>query len=315
MPSCNFSIIIPHHNNVRLLNRCLSSIPQREDLQIIVVDDKSDDAYLSELEELKSRFPLVEYACLRENGGGGKARNFGLKYARGTYVLFADCDDFFNYCIADVLDDYAKIDVDVVFFNAISLDTDTYNITYRARHLNHYFHVKEKDRKKAEECLRYRFGEPWCKLIKRNVIESNHIAFDESKIHNDTRFSYLVGYYCKKCIIDERALYCITDRRDSVSRRVSRDRLLIRTRVFAEANIFFKLHGIKIFEEKAMRPMMNYLLRGNLKDYMKCREILKKSGMSNMEIVVREFFYPWMILKKLWVNLQEIRSILPKVRK
>ncbi len=36
-----YSIIIPHKNIPLLLQRCLDSIPQREDIQIIVVDDNS----------------------------------------------------------------------------------------------------------------------------------------------------------------------------------------------------------------------------------------------------------------------------------
>jgi len=38
----NYSIIIPHKNIPHLLVRCLDSIPQREDVQIIVADDNSD---------------------------------------------------------------------------------------------------------------------------------------------------------------------------------------------------------------------------------------------------------------------------------
>ena len=37
-----YSIIVPHKNCVPLLQRCLNSIPQRDDIQIIVVDDVSD---------------------------------------------------------------------------------------------------------------------------------------------------------------------------------------------------------------------------------------------------------------------------------
>ena len=38
-----YSIIIPYKNCPALLNRCIDSIPQRDDVQIIVVDDNSDD--------------------------------------------------------------------------------------------------------------------------------------------------------------------------------------------------------------------------------------------------------------------------------
>ena len=41
MSDLNFSIIIPHYNIPKLLQRCLDSIPQRPDLEVIVVDDNS----------------------------------------------------------------------------------------------------------------------------------------------------------------------------------------------------------------------------------------------------------------------------------
>ena len=39
MQPINYSIIIPHKNSAILLKRCLDSIPQRNDIEIIVVDD------------------------------------------------------------------------------------------------------------------------------------------------------------------------------------------------------------------------------------------------------------------------------------
>ena len=39
----NYSIIIPHKNTPDLLRKCLDSIPHRDDVQIIVVDDNSDE--------------------------------------------------------------------------------------------------------------------------------------------------------------------------------------------------------------------------------------------------------------------------------
>ena len=37
-----YSFIIPHKNCPNLLQRCVDSIPERDDVQVIVVDDNSD---------------------------------------------------------------------------------------------------------------------------------------------------------------------------------------------------------------------------------------------------------------------------------
>ena len=114
---------------------------------------------------------------------------------------------------------------------------------------------------KAVFKMRYAFGEPWCKMVKRELIEKNNIRFSETIIHNDTRYSYLVGFYSKNIHVDKRAIYCVTDRIGSVSKRVSLDRLLTRTAVFAEANQFFKKHHVNRFDERGLRPLLNFVLK------------------------------------------------------
>ncbi len=42
MREISYSIIIPHKNSAKLLQYCLDSIPIRDDVQVIVVDDNSE---------------------------------------------------------------------------------------------------------------------------------------------------------------------------------------------------------------------------------------------------------------------------------
>lgn len=301
-----YTIIIPHHNIPELLRRCLSSIPTRDDLQTIVVDDNSDPIYLDTLKNLAKIFPHIEFVFLNENKGGGHARNVGLSKAKGRYVMFADADDFFMYCLNDVLDDYENCQADMVFFDAISQDTDTFKVSYRVRHLNRMMLMYMKNPQKAEKQLRYVFGEPWCRLIKRSVIEDNTILFDEYMIHNDRKFSYLAAYYCKSVIVDQRAIYSQTVRIGSVSKTNYLDKLLIRTKVYGELNRFYKENHIDLYEEKALRPMMGFLVHWKLFEYRQCKKILKECGMSSFELTYRQFLYPYYLTKKIITNVKEI---------
>ena len=294
-----FSIIIPHHNIPHLLERCLNSIPQRDDVQVVVVDDKSGEQARLELELLKEKYRQVCFIMLDENKGAGHARNVGLKEAKGKYVLFADADDYFNYCIDDVLSEYKNQEYDIIFFEASSLDTDTYHYTSRSWHLNRMIRRK---RSKAEFDLRFKFGEPWCKIIKREVIKAHNICFEETIIHNDTRFSYLVGFYCKDAHIDRRALYCVTDRENSVSKQISIERLLVRTQVFTNANKFYKEHGVSWYNSKALRPMVNFLIKGDFSQFSTCFKIHKDAGFSTQSIIIKLLMYPnWLVCQFLLV--------------
>lgn len=293
-----YSIIIPHHNIPHLLKRCLSSIPQREDVQVIVVDDKSDKQYLPALQNLEAEFAWSTFIYLPESKGAGYARNIGLSHAKGDYILFADADDFFNYCINSVFDDCKNKDADIVFFNANSLDTDTYMPTYRCLHLNEMIKAYRKHPDKAIFELKYAFGEPWCKMVKRKLIEENDIRFSETIIHNDTRYSYLVGFYSENIHVDERAIYCVTDRIGSVSKRVSLDRLLTRTAVFAEANQFFKKHHINRFDERGLRPLLNFIMKGKFTYAKQCIRIMQENGMTTFSILLHSLLFPIYLLGK-----------------
>lgn len=37
-----YSVIIPHKNRQEIIQRCINSIPDRDDIEIIIIDDNSD---------------------------------------------------------------------------------------------------------------------------------------------------------------------------------------------------------------------------------------------------------------------------------
>ena len=306
MTKYNYSLIIPHHNIPLLLKRCLNSIPNREDLQTIVVDDKSDLICIPELKKLEKEFPHVLFYYSNESGGAGKARNIGINLAKGKYILFADADDFFNYCLDEVLSQYINTNYDIIYFNANSVDTNTYKTTWRSLHLNKMIKEYKTHPKNAIFKLKYVFGEPWCKLVKKELIINHHIKFDETNIHNDTKYSYLIGYYGKTIHVNERAIYCVTERIGSVSKRISNDRLLTRTQIFSSANAFFKKNNINRFDERSIRPLLHFLLHQEFQKSQECYSILRTSGMSQIDIFLKILSYPFLLFPKIIFKVKKI---------
>lgn len=303
----NYTIIIPHFNIPDLLKRCLCSIPKRNDLQIIVVDDFSSPEVHLKLKHLEKEFSYVDFIYLPENGGAGKARNEGLTFSQGKYVFFADADDYFNYCINEILDDYKNSEFDIAFFNANSVETDTYIARARSLHLNRMIKKYKRNKDKALFLLRYSFGEPWCKLVKREIIMQNSILFDETLIHNDTKFSYLVGFHCNDAIVDNRAIYCVTDRSGSVSKNVSQERLFARTYVFAQKQIFLKKYKLgNLYDANLFYPMITFLVKLRVKDAKRCFEIIKESGLSNMDILKCLLCVPFNTVHKTYLKFLKV---------
>ncbi len=245
----NYSIIIPHYNAPILLGRCLNSIPQRNDIQIIVVDDCSLQNYQIQLKLLENSLHHVQFIYSDKNCGAGAARNIGIKHAKGEWILFADADDYFSSSFIDSIDAYKSSNADIVFFNAKSEKSNN----DRTNHLNYIHSLQNKD--SIRHLLRYSFGEPWCKMVRSKLIQENNIAFEECFIHNDTKFSYLVGFFAKKIEMAPSIIYIVTKQPRSVSQQSSSKVLEQRAIVFAEKNNFLKTNHIKYFDWLMMAPL------------------------------------------------------------
>jgi hypothetical protein len=124
------------------------------------------------------------------------------------------------------------------------------------------------------------FGEPWCKIVRRQIITENNIRFDETSIHNDTTFSYLCGFYAKTIIADKRAIYCVTSREGSVSKQISETKKLERINVFSRSYMFFKEHGIDVSENRHFAQLYN-CKRENRITYEKGVNIMISNGISS----------------------------------
>lgn len=280
----NYSIIIPHRDIPKLLQRCLDSIPQRPDLEVIVVDDNSNPEVVD-----FDHFPGMERSdttvIIDKTGlGAGHARNVGLEHAKGKWLLFADADDFFTYCLNDVLNEYADSEADIIFFRASSLDSDYYTNTNRANDYNGFFQKYTDDPVMGEMLLRYVAGVPWGKLVRCKMVSEWGVRFQETKIHNDTKFSYLTGHYAKTINVDARAIYCLTYRSDSITYAITDDKILDRAIVLAERERFFLDHNLPValkWLQWEVRSLMKLKEQGKFLLYEKCVNIFSEYGISN----------------------------------
>ncbi|MDE6717117.1 MAG: hypothetical protein K2J70_02900, partial [Muribaculaceae bacterium] len=159
-----------------------------------------------------------------------------------------------------------------------SVDSETLKPSNRNRQLASFFKLAARNPEKGVMAFRFIFGEPWCKIIRRRIIEENRIRFEETPIHNDTKFSYLVGFYSENIKLDERVGYCITSRLDSVSKQISDDNLIIRTRIFSEKREFLKNNSIPLVDPMVFSPMSRAVRSGNLTLVKRILRELKRTG-------------------------------------
>ena len=209
-----YSFIIPHNNSPRLLERCLNSIPMRDDLEIIVVDDNSSE----ECKPVITR-PDVKLISIspEETEGAGKARNEGLKEAQGKWILFADCDDFYKEGFLSVLDDYKDTDLDVLYFDAEIRHSDTLVLASYKLSLSQFIERYQKDRTALTDICY--FHAPWDKMVRHELITMFDIHFEAILNGNDIFYSFLVGYFAKETEVINQVLYVYTLNPQSITHK------------------------------------------------------------------------------------------------
>lgn len=213
--STNLSIIIPHRNIPILLKRCIQSIPQRNDIQIIIVDDNSDPKVVdfSKLKSLKTT--QTELYITKEGKGAGYARNIGLSHAKGKWITFADADDFFTEDFERIFDLYLNTQYDVILFPINIVNSETLQKTEQR---DCWINTTIESTLLTKEEKLSLVVSPHSKIIKHDLITKNKIEFEEIPFSNDVMFSTKLALLAKDIHIDSHnCIYTLTVRHGSLT--------------------------------------------------------------------------------------------------
>lgn len=236
-----FTIIIPHKNIANLLQKCLDSIPKRNDLHIIVVDDNSNPDKINPDKFPGINNPQCEVIFTKEGKGAGYARNVALQHTDSKWVLFADADDYFSNELNIFLDQYKDIDADLVFYENITIDSKTGNSLEKDLMVKEYAQLSSA--LNNYEPLRYMTHAPWTKMVSVKLIKEHNIQFQEICAANDVWFATQVGHFAKKIAISNLKIYTRTIRQGSLFYSFKADNLLARIKAGYKVNSFLKKVG------------------------------------------------------------------------
>lgn len=257
MKEINYSIIIPHKNIPSLLQRCLDSIPQRDDIQIVIVDDNSSSEKVNFDDFPAKNRKNTEVYFTKEGKGAGYARNVGLKHAIGKWLLFADADDFFNEGFLVHTDKYLDSDNDIIYWSINSVYSETLEPADRGVYINEYIMKAAQGDINSTDFVRYKFLYPSAKMIRKKLVDDNNIFFDEVPASNDTMFGVKVGSKAQKVAFDTFQLYCLTLRKNSLVTSYSYRNLKSRLNVSFVLYYYLKNIG----KEKYAQSSIGHLLQ------------------------------------------------------
>lgn len=183
MNKCKLSIIVPVYGVEKYIDKCLNSLVKQslKEIEIIVVNDGTKDNSQKIIDKYVKKYPDKIKSYIKENGGQGSARNYGLKKTTGEYIGYVDSDDFVEKDMYKKLYNKAKENnYDIVVCGNYNVSED-----YQNKNIDAFINNYNTD---LENIF---FGKMavWNKIYKRDILIKNKLEFKEKVWYEDLAFT------------------------------------------------------------------------------------------------------------------------------
>ena len=227
MDDIKVSVIIPVYNVENYLEQCLNSIVNQSlrEIEIICIDDGSTDRSPEILREFQDRDPRVMIHT-ESNSGCNAARNYGMRFARGKYLMFWDADDYFNLTALEKLYQKSEAsDSDIcVCGKTRILESDNgdkkYDVLPNKKFLQETmpFNIQTN----PDYILNFSGNTNWDKMYRREFIEKNKLQFPTEKRGGDAYFCSVALCLAENItVLNQVLVYYRSFREDSLSSTLS----------------------------------------------------------------------------------------------
>lgn len=221
------SIILPVYKVENYIKDCVSSIIAQtfKDFELIIVDDSSPDRSISIAKELLSESDIDFKVIQRLNGGLSAARNTGISFATGDYLVFVDSDDVIVPDYLETLyNDVSRNNVDLAIacFNPVTEET---KFNFDRRKIQGKI-VEKKDflKKVLKRKIFNYFG---CFMISREYITKHNLLFDESVFFGvDQAYMWQLMVKVERYTFNQKKVYNYFDRPNSIMTGTKIDKML-----------------------------------------------------------------------------------------
>ncbi len=175
------SIIVPFYNVENYIEKCLQSLVNQtlKDIEILLVNDGSQDKSEAIAKQFVEKYPNKIVYLTKENGGLSDARNYAIPYAKGEYIAFLDSDDYVETNMYEEMYHKAKQE-----------DLDYVECDFLWEYPDKTLESKGKQYSNKKEMFLYTRVVAWNKLIKREIIQNNHLEFPKGYRYEDVEFFY-----------------------------------------------------------------------------------------------------------------------------
>lgn len=191
-----FSVIMPVYKTETYLPEAIDSVLGQtfSNFELILVDDCSPDKSGAICDAYAQKDSRVRVLHQPENGGASAAREKGLSYARGKYVLFMDSDDTLSETIMSASHTaLVQYQPQVLMFGAqevyVNAKGDVYSrkdILYPACNLQSHTQVRKEVITIEKTTL---FGYLWNKFYALDFLQSAGVTFADMPLNEDFQYN------------------------------------------------------------------------------------------------------------------------------
>lgn len=207
------STIVPVYNSAPWLRRCLDSLrcQSYRNLEIVCVNDGSSDNSLEILEEYAQQDSRIRVVS-QSNRGLAAARNTGLQYCTGEWVIGVDADDYVAPDVVERTLALAEDEVDMIFFGVQMVDDGGENLPDEQG----YFELPSGKQEFSERLALKLNVCFWSKLWRRSLIEEHGLRFPDGLVHEDEVFYYLAAPFVRSVAFSPSIGYYYVQRSGSI---------------------------------------------------------------------------------------------------
>lgn len=236
------SVIIPIYNGERYIRRCVQSVLNQtyKDFEIIAVDNNSVDNSRVICQEYDDKFDKF-ILTTESTPGPGCARNKGLSLAKGKYITFLDCDDYWekDYLEKMINGIQENTDVDMVlcgrFYDKFFPETNKEKCIRIEKYKRMCFSRSEIE---EDPCCYFKFAGtrgPVCKIFRTEIISENNIRFpEEITMLEDVCFCMEYVSHSNDLLLIDDLLYHQIIHQDSLSKQNKLDDVAVWKKVIGE---------------------------------------------------------------------------------
>lgn len=301
-----FSVIVPIYNVEKYLIECIESVLLQDfnDYEIILVNDGSTDGSAKICDNYAEKYSHIR-VIHKENGGLSDARNFGIKQAKGDYLMFLDSDDFWEG--TKVLSDLFEIikkdnNPDVILHGFTRLGIDKKELHFKEKLIlnnngfeNDLFFLVLKG-------IYHNYV--WTKIIKREIIINNNLFFEKNLLYEDMPYVFDLAFHINTYSVYWSNFYQYREREGSITSRVNKEKIEhLSKSINNKLNVYLLKDDKKLLVKEGLKKLtlndlyysFRHFLRFSIKDvlslYRGQKQIWEKScKIWGKDFMIKKYF-------------------------